>query len=617
MPGGAYIFSDIDRLTPSERELAIAIWKQLAAAAPRTRLLNNPATVLCRYELISELYNTGSNQYRARRLAEGLDGLRYPVFVRSEREHDGSMTPLLHSAAALKRELILARIKGHRTQDLLIIEFCDTSDDGGLFRKYSAFMVGDEVLPRHLLVSRRWHLKKPDIGNPKIACETDAYLEGNPHKEAIRQIFQQANIDYGRIDYSMLGDTPQVWEINTNPLIKQLAVRLTAAFAQLEEGLRDDGGLIPIHLNPQLVTAASLQRKEEVRSRKRRDRISTVLASAPVQGFQGAARLLWSMDRKRDASEAKDRANQPVRVMPDIERIENYEERMQALAVFLNINDRKDQRRSAHALAKLFFELLGTLSPPLFIEAGARDASVSLRARKVLPNTRVVAFEPNPFNTAVFEKEFDYEGNDIEYEHLALADVHGSLRLYVPRTVDGIELPAKNGVSSLLKRASASTMYDEIEVKAVTLDDFFPAAAAEGCCVWIDVEGASGKVIAGGKRLLTQAQLVMIEVEERPVWQDQSLVGDVLKLLSTLGLVPVARDFQWWPDNYNVICIRRGLLERADVGLAIDRFYRDAHSKWRKRKDTRSGARLLRPLHEARVSLMRVFRALSSKSGFM
>ena len=48
----------------------------------------------------------------------------------------------------------------------------------------------------------------------------------------------------------------------------------------------------------------------------------------------------------------------------------------------------------------------------------------------------------------------------------------------------------------------------------------------------------------------------MIEVEDQPVWQNQWLVGQVVEFLYQLGLVPVARDFEWWPDNYNRLYTR-------------------------------------------------------------
>jgi FkbM family methyltransferase len=293
---------------------------------------------------------------------------------------------------------------------------------------------------------------------------------------------------------------------------------------------------------------------------------------------------------------------------PNLEGTQSFEQRMRALADSLDINERMDQRRSAQALANLYFDLLGAVSPSLFIEVGARDAAVSLRVRELLPGARIVAFEPSPFNVAYFKSQFDYEGSGIEYEQLALAESPGKLRLYVPRSVGGKELPAKNGLSSLLKRASVDTVYDEVEVSAVTLDNFFPASTSQGCCVWIDVEGASGKVISGGQRLLGQTQLLMIEVEDRVVWHEQWLAGDVLKFLSAVKLVPVARDFQWWPDNYNIVCVRQDLLDRTEIRFAIDRFYRGANNKWRTWKEKALSGKLLKISRKARNLVLRALR---------
>jgi FkbM family methyltransferase len=250
-----------------------------------------------------------------------------------------------------------------------------------------------------------------------------------------------------------------------------------------------------------------------------------------------------------------------------------HELRMQAQGVFCDLSNHKEKRRTGRTLTDLYFALLRAVAPPLFIEAGARDASVSFRAREVLPHARIVAFEPSPYNVEHYRKELDFDGQRIEYEQLALADAPGELPFYLRTSVDGVEMPLVVGRNSLMKRTAPNTLYEEVKVRAVRLDDYFPAAVAENCCLWIDVEGSSGKVIAGGKRLLGQTQVLMIEVEDRPVWQGQWLATQVLEFLYPLGLVPIARDFEWWPDNYNVVCVREDLIERPDLRLAIDEFY--------------------------------------------
>jgi FkbM family methyltransferase len=233
-----------------------------------------------------------------------------------------------------------------------------------------------------------------------------------------------------------------------------------------------------------------------------------------------------------------------------------HELRMQAHGVFCDLSNHKEKRRLGRTLTDLYFALLRAVTAPLFIKAGARDASVSFRAREVLPQARIVAFEPSPYNVEHYRKE------RIEYEQLTLAGAPGELPFYLRTSVGGVEMPLVVGRNSLMKRTAPNTLYEEVEVLAVRLDDYFPTAAAENCCLWIDVEGSSGKVIASGKRLLGQTQVLMIEVEDRPGWQGQWLATQVLEFLYPLGLVPIARDFEWWPDNYNVVCVREDLMER-------------------------------------------------------
>src|SRR5262245_53996713 len=179
---GTYIFTDLERLSPPELELAQRVWDTLSAAGPRVRLLNNPSQVHCRYDLLQRLFADGKNRFRAIRANEGFRSLRYPVFIREEDEHNGALTPLINSPRDLAGCLRTLRLKGHRVRDLLVVEFCDTSDGDGVFRKYAAFRVGSEILPRHQLFSRQWNLKKPDLLDPLLAKEQEEYLLRNPHR---------------------------------------------------------------------------------------------------------------------------------------------------------------------------------------------------------------------------------------------------------------------------------------------------------------------------------------------------------------------------------------------------------------------------------------------------
>ena len=42
----------------------------------------------------------------------------------------------------------------------------------------------------------------------------------NPYGDAMRRVFELANIDYGRVDFGLVGGQPQIYEINSNPDLK-------------------------------------------------------------------------------------------------------------------------------------------------------------------------------------------------------------------------------------------------------------------------------------------------------------------------------------------------------------------------------------------------------------
>jgi len=262
LPSGTYLFADLERLGPRQIELASRVWEELAKDPERASALNDPRRVLRRYDLLQRLHAAGLNRFRAIRASESWGDLRFPVFLHEERGHAGALTPLIHDEAALRRALRSARLRGHRARDLLVTEFCDTSDAQGIFRKYSAFRVGDEILPRHVFFSRDWQLKRPDLESPELARERDLYLIRNPHEEALREIFELAGIEFGRIDYSLLDGETQVWEINTNPTVRRRAEGITRALEALCPVFESRDPL-PIRLPADLAAAAAREQGAE------------------------------------------------------------------------------------------------------------------------------------------------------------------------------------------------------------------------------------------------------------------------------------------------------------------------------------------------------------------
>lgn len=206
LKAGTVIFSDIERLTPNLKPIAEKIYMEAEKA--KCNILNHPNKSLKRYSLQKAL----NNDFSVYKSDEDAN-LRFPVFLKEENEHKGSATGLLYS----KHELADALL---RHPGYLILEYLDTSDELGIFRKYSSFYIDGLVIPRHILFSKNWEVKNPDIINPETVAEELVYIKENPYKQDIMEIFNKANIQYGRIDYSFYQGRMQVWEINTNPMLR-------------------------------------------------------------------------------------------------------------------------------------------------------------------------------------------------------------------------------------------------------------------------------------------------------------------------------------------------------------------------------------------------------------
>jgi hypothetical protein len=220
---GTYIFSDLDQLSPEGRQAAIRLWERLSDLKPDVRLLNDPSRVLGRYELLRALHARGINRFnvfRAPAVLESTQPMRFPVFLRSEREHVGNVSDLLYDwndVGKAVRKLVAGG--EYPVEDLLIVEWCNTSDAAGVFRKYSAFVIGETIVPRHLVCSRDWLVKDYALYDAEHLWEARSYVAENPHATFLQEIARLAGVEYGRFDYAIADGRPQIWEINTNPMV--------------------------------------------------------------------------------------------------------------------------------------------------------------------------------------------------------------------------------------------------------------------------------------------------------------------------------------------------------------------------------------------------------------
>ena len=220
VPFGTYVFTSFgqslgSRTPPSaQRNRVVGLHAALLERLGPDRVLNDPQRSLRRLGLLQALSHAGLNRFRAYPALDRDPGMRFPVFLRHELGTLWQAPTLIEDAEAFSAHVRVVKDPG-----VLAIEFCDTADAQGQYRKYGCFVVGGRIVPRHLFISRNWLVKAADIVDAAAVDEELAFLAGNPHEAALLDVCRLARIDYGRIDYAVLDGQPQVWEINTTPQI--------------------------------------------------------------------------------------------------------------------------------------------------------------------------------------------------------------------------------------------------------------------------------------------------------------------------------------------------------------------------------------------------------------
>jgi FkbM family methyltransferase len=242
-----------------------------------------------------------------------------------------------------------------------------------------------------------------------------------------------------------------------------------------------------------------------------------------------------------------------------------------------DISHRIGRRRSAAEVQILFRDLQQVLQPELTLEIGAHAAPFSQEmARRGI---EAHAFEANPYNHQAYVGRLARRAPDVRYHHMAVSDVDGETTFQIRKGEGGRAL-RKAGNNSLLKRQSGGENYETVTVPACRLQSFLSDNGLLGrtFSAWIDVEGALGKVTSGFGTALQSCLSLIVEVEEKRIWQDQMLAFDVMVYLDREGMVPVARDFEY-THQYNMVYLRKDVFQMPLVRLVLARFLSVSHAE--------------------------------------
>ncbi len=134
-------------------------------------------------------------------------GYAFPVLVRSPGFHTGQHFVLVSQPSELATEV--AALPG---DELYVLQFIDTRDAAGIFRKYRAMFVDGRLYPLHLALSRQWkvHYYSAEMAeNAEHRALDEEFLANMPAVigpdalGALERIASTLGLDYGGIDFGI------------------------------------------------------------------------------------------------------------------------------------------------------------------------------------------------------------------------------------------------------------------------------------------------------------------------------------------------------------------------------------------------------------------------------
>lgn len=189
------------------------------------------------------------------------------------------------------------------------------------------------------------------------------------------------------------------------------------------------------------------------------------------------------------------------------------------------------------------------VKPAAVLDVGAHVGRMVERFADELTDVSIHAFEPTPFSAAALRQRVARFRNVTVHE-VALADRAGVFPFFLNR-FDATNSLLDNAQGPRSCQTQLAEHVDRIEVRATTLDDWCAAELPAGdLVIKADVQGAEGRVVAGGCRAFVDRRVVAIycEVAFAPLYDGQTSFFELHETLTEKhGLAlwqiyPVSRD---------------------------------------------------------------------------
>jgi FkbM family methyltransferase len=186
----------------------------------------------------------------------------------------------------------------------------------------------------------------------------------------------------------------------------------------------------------------------------------------------------------------------------------------------------------------------------LFLDVGGHHGLMAIvAATKVLPQGRVISFEPNPSARAIFNENCALNGvRNIHIEPVALSDQPGTAKFYAQKGTVSWN-------SSFFKEFASQSGRDEVEeneVQVSTLDQYVEEASLKPAFLKIDAEGSEFLILKGAMGTIEKCHpIISMEFNPDSAIAAGTTIESITTTLKGLGyrLVVLGRS---WTGTYHL-----------------------------------------------------------------
>jgi FkbM family methyltransferase len=166
------------------------------------------------------------------------------------------------------------------------------------------------------------------------------------------------------------------------------------------------------------------------------------------------------------------------------------------------------------------------------LDIGAARGGHSLVYHEMFPQATIHAFEPIPENYNKLVTNVSGIPNIFTY-NLALGSENESKSLHMSPYLDASSFLNMADLHKTAYPGSDFSGSKDVEVR--TLDEMIQLSGNEKVLIKMDTQGYEGKIIEGGRKLFAKAQVVIMEVCFRPLYEGAPTFDDLYLKMTSLG----------------------------------------------------------------------------------